>query len=160
MMPSSSSAAASLSLAMRTETPTAMSNALFTDTVNRVVLRVACTEGHEESSPARQTPLSHAGPLTPRELSELSLLCTSANAARSNNNTSEDTPSGFATVEGDQLLALLELLDRHIDSAVSVNFIPEALELLQKEESPSKASASLDKVRRFTLMYLSILQMT
>ena len=106
------------------------SSSSLADTVNRIVLRVACTEGHE--SPSKAAPAG--GPLTRQELAELSLLCSS---------TEEE---GFAAVEGDQLLALLELLDRHINHAVSVNLIPQALEVLQEEDSPSRAAASLDQV--------------
>ena len=107
------------------------------DTVSRIVHRVACTEGHEQAATAAAPPLS-TGPLTLQELSDLSLLCTSS--------PQKQQQQGFATVEGDQLLVLLELLDRHIDHAVGVNFYPQAIELLQQQESPSRASAALDKV--------------
>jgi hypothetical protein len=118
----------------------------FSDTVNRLVLRVACTESHEDVSPVkRRAPAAPAGggPLTPQELSDLSLLCTYSNDIRSKGD--QQNPYGFATVEGDQLLGLLDLLDRHISAAVGVDFIQEAVDLL-KAESPSKASASLDEV--------------
>ena len=109
----------------------------FADAVNRIVLRVACTEGHE--SPSKQHATSAAdntGPLTVPELAELSLLCSKKGSEE----------GGFDTVEGEQLLALLELLDRHINHAVSANLIPRALAVLQEEDSPSRASASLDQV--------------
>ena len=113
-----------------------MAAKIFSDTVNRIVLRVACTEGHEDS-PVKQQSLNYsgAGPLTRTELSDLSLLCTQQNHQQ-----------GFASVEGEQLLALLSLLTRHIDNAVTVDFIVEALQVMKRGETPSRAAAVLDEV--------------
>lgn len=126
-----------------------MSSSVFSDTVNRIVLRVACEEGHESTPEKKKHAATVGGPLTPEELSELSVLCSNA-AAVSNDDAAtastqqEQEKFGFATVEADQLLGLLELLDRHINSAVGVNFILEALEVLDK--APKNASAALDTV--------------
>lgn len=128
-----------------------MSSSAFSDTVNRILLRVACEEGHESTPEKKKHAATVGGPLTPDELSELSVLCSNA-AAVSNEDVAtatmqqqqEEGKFGFATVEAEQLLGLLELLDRHINSAVGVNFILEALQVLDK--APSKASAALDTV--------------
>lgn len=126
-----------------------MSSSIFSDTVNRIVLRVACEEGHESTPEKKKYATTvGGGPLTKEELSELSLLC--SNAAASNDGAAEtiereQEASGFATVEAEQLLGLLELLDRHINTAVGVNFVLEALEVLDK--AATKASVTLDAVR-------------
>jgi hypothetical protein len=112
-----------------------LSSKRFSDTVNRIVLRVACTEGHENST-GHNSALD-AGPLTLPELSELSLLCASLNDTRGQEN------AGFASVEADQLLGLLEILDRHINNAVAIDFFQEALENLCGEDGRKKA---LDQV--------------
>lgn len=114
-----------------------LSSTRFSDTVNRIVLRVVCTEGHEDSTSHNRA--SDSGPLTLPELTELSLLCSALNDTHS---ASEDN-FGFASVEADQLLALLEVLDRHINIAVAIDFIRDALEILRSEDGRSEA---LDQV--------------
>ena len=116
------------------------SSTKFSDTVNRIVLRVACTEGHEDSTSHNRA--ADAGPLTLPELAELSLLCAATLNDTPNHQQSQDK-FGFATVEADQLLALLEVLDRHINNAVAIDFIRDALEVLRTEDGRSEA---LDQV--------------
>ena len=116
----------------------------FVDTVGRIVLRVNMVEGHEGSPEKKNTPSEGQGPLTSHELSELSLLCTLQTTLSRENDSS--TPLGFANVEGDQLANLIELLDKHVNLAVGVQIIRDALEVMKKEESPSKASICLKKV--------------
>lgn len=116
---------------------TPLSSSRFSDTVNRIVLRVACTEGHEDST-AHNRALD-SGPLTLQELSELSLLCAALNDTKNGN----QNPFGFATVEADQLLGLLELLDRHINNAVAIDFLRDALEILHGGDGRNEA---LDQV--------------
>lgn len=103
-----------------------LASSRFSETVNRIILRVACTEGHEDSG-AHNHP-ADSGPLTLQELNELSLLCAELNDGQEN----KQIPFGFATVEADQLLALLDVLDRHINNAVAIDFIREALEILEE----------------------------
>jgi hypothetical protein len=133
-------------------------NQKFTETVERIVRRVAMQEGREHMEPSQQkqaaTQQAGQGPLTVQELSELSLLCTVASAMpqvaspqhHQHDNNSVAT-QGFATVDGDQLVALLELLDRHVNLAARVRLIQDAINVMNQQESPSKASASLDQVR-------------
>jgi hypothetical protein len=132
-------------------------------------MRVACAEGHEgNSAPSgssakgrngnggRMSPApGQQGPLTPQELQELSFLCTAASAEAAQqpamqhqNGEKADSVVGFATVDGDQLSALVELLDRHVSLAVSkVHIVEKAAEIYQKTESPSQATAAIDAVR-------------
>jgi hypothetical protein len=134
-------------------------NKKFTETVERIVRRVAMQEGREHMEPSQQkeaaTRQAGQGPLSVQELSELSLLCTVASAmpqaASPQHHHQHDNNSvatqGFATVDGDQLVALLELLDRHVNLAARVHLIQNAINVMHQQESPSKASASLDQVR-------------
>jgi hypothetical protein len=57
-----------------------------------------------------------------------------------------DASSGFASVESEQLLTILELLDRHVNLAVNAQLIHAALEVMQKESSPSEGSKALSVV--------------
>jgi hypothetical protein len=134
-------------------------NQKFTETVERIVRRVAMQEGREHMEPSQQKQAASQkagqGPLTVQELSELSLLCTVASAmpqvaASPQHHHQHDNSveaQGFATVDGDQLVALLELLDRHVNLAARVHLIEDAINVMHQQESPSKASASLDQVR-------------
>jgi hypothetical protein len=134
-------------------------NQKFTETVERIVRRVAMQEGREHMEPSQQkqaaTRQAGQGPLTVQELSELSLLCTVASAMpqaaspqhHQHDNHNSVVTQGFATVDGDQLVALLELLDQHVNLAARVHLIQDAINVMHQQESPSKASASLDQVR-------------
>lgn len=119
----------------------------FADAVSRMVLRVALLQ--ESGKPGFKG-------LTTAELQELSFLCTAQECIKSsngmNNNRNDDSESpnfaGFASVEGDPLLALIELLDHHVNSAASVRLIEAALEVFQSAGgSPSQANAALEQVR-------------
>ena len=144
------------------EDPSSTNNK-FSDAVDRMVLRVALQEGHEGDSASppgsaaasrRKKLLSHAkpaagqGPLLPHELSELSLLCTMASSLSVSSSDNDNAPQqlqrqqqqqdsdgllGFASVDGDQLVALVELLDKHVNLAVvnGSHLVSDALELLQ-----------------------------
>jgi hypothetical protein len=144
-------------------------NQKFTETVERIVRRVAMQEGREHMEPSQQkqaaTRQAGQGPLTVQELSELSLLCTVASAmpqAASPQHHQHDNNSvvtqGFATVDGDQLVALLELLDRHVNLAARVHLIQDAINVMHQQESPSKASASLDQVRAHKINAVIVLK--
>jgi hypothetical protein len=137
----------------------------FTNTVERITLRVNLKEGREHvedtSQRASVKQLAGDGPLTVLELQELSLLCTlntsaSSMSSSSSSSTAPTTASsqqqqqqtGFASVDGDQLVALTELLDRHVHHAAQVHLLPQACHVLQQHsKSPSQAAAALDKVR-------------
>jgi hypothetical protein len=112
----------------------------YSDAVSRMLMRVALQEGHEGASTASSNALKpHLGPLTIQELSELTFLC---NTAASGNNPYD----GFATVEGDQLVALIELLDRHVNLAVAVNLVEQALQHIEPGAAPSVIASEMDKV--------------
>lgn len=115
---------------------TVRSTSTFSDTINRIVLRIACVESREESS-GKANGNNEAGPLSAVELAELSMLCAQQ---------SQRPSEGFCTVEGDQLLALLELLDRHINNAVGLNFVQAAVDCCSKEAPGSVVSSVLDSV--------------
>jgi len=150
----------------------------FSVAVSQIVNRVALEEGHEGPATPEQrrraTLARTQGPLTPHELSKLSYLCTLGStlvASKSSSLSSTMTSSsqspgattsasaggeaeltGFATVEGDELVALIALLDRHVNIAAGVRLIDDALRILKDEEvSPSssrkQAAAELNKVR-------------
>jgi hypothetical protein len=128
----------------------AVASEQFADSVSRMVLRVALLQ--ERGKPGFKG-------LTAAELQELSFLCTAQECIKSssssgfqNNDCRHDAESpnvvGFASVEGDPLLALIELLDHHVNSAVSVRLIEAAIEVYQSAGgSPSQANAALEQVR-------------
>lgn len=68
-----------------------------------------------------------AGPLTAQELQILTLLCTKASQRRRSG-------GGFASVEGDLLTTLTELLEKHVNLAVQVDLIQEATEIIRSRE--------------------------
>ena len=121
----------------------------FVDAVSRMVLRVALLK--ESGKPGFKG-------LTAAELQELSYLCTAqdclkpcnSSSSSNSNNVEKEFPnvSGFARVEGDPLMALVELLDQHVNNAISVRIIEASVEVYQSAgESPSQANAALDQVR-------------
>ena len=129
----------------------AVASEQFADSVSRMVLRVALLQ--ESGKPGFKG-------LTAAELQELSFLCTAQECIKSSNSSSgfqnndcrhdAESPNvvGFASVEGDPLLALIELLDHHVNSAVSVRLIEAAIEVYQSAGgSPSQANAALEQVR-------------
>ena len=90
-----------------------------------------------------------AGPLTPQELQELSFFCTAQDcAAAGSDGVGNSGGGGFAGVEGDSLVTLIELLDQHVNQAVTVHLIEAAIAVHQAAGgSPSQANAAIDKVR-------------
>lgn len=143
------------------------SNEKYTAVIEAMVLRAHMVEGREGYSPdhhhhrlVRHQP--GQGPLLPQELADLSLLC-SANSSSSSKNKNQATTKksnrqeqqqqedaalkGFASVDGDQLAALIELLDKHVNLAARVSLIEDALNIIKKAGSPSIASDAIDQVR-------------
>lgn len=132
------------------------------DAVARMIHRVDLSEGHEGSGEAATSSTNkggddddddvhlNQGPLTPQELAELSFLCTATTAAADSKRGSKSSTQavGFAAVEGDQLVALMELLDRHVNLAVSVNLMESAAGIAALQESPSQAAMAVDQVRQ------------
>jgi len=113
--------------------------------------------------------------LTAVELSELSLLCTLASSlppttekhgtnAAPNSSTPDKQPeelgsstngNGFAAVEGDQLVELIELLDRHVSRATGINLLKDVVvDTISKENAPSAAIAALGRVSVIHLLAL------
>ena len=117
------------------------SSSKFADAVSRMVHRVNLQEGHEAGT--RPISSHQQGPLKPQELAELSFLCTAAAAASSsaaassNNNSEQAANAGFASVEGDLLVAVIEMLDRHVNLAVGVHLIDDALKIYRSDAAPS-----------------------
>jgi hypothetical protein len=107
-------------------------------------MRVALQEGHEggNNTIPSNALKPHLGPLTNQELAELTFLCNTETAA-SGNNCPDD---GFATVEGDQLVSLIELLDRHVNLAVAVNLVQQSLQHIEPGAAPSVIASEMDKV--------------
>jgi hypothetical protein len=117
-------------------------NQRFFDSVDRIVQRINLTQCHE-GTPVKtiKHDASIYGPLTVSEMGELSLLCSLASTLQVSN---DSTPCGFASVELDQLSALTELLDRHVNLAAGINLIQQAHDIVIAEGSSASA---LDKVR-------------
>jgi cohesin loading factor subunit SCC2 len=97
---------------------------LFSNTVNKILQRVALQEGREGGTAAHST--IHHGPLTQMELSDLSLLCTRA--------THETGPS-FESVEKEEIAALIEYLEKHVNLACGVHIIEDVCAFLQNQGS-------------------------
>jgi len=118
------------------------------ETVSRLVLRVTMQREHAGGSSRHQP--HGGGPLTAQELQELSFYCTAQDCAvaAATNNAAESSSTGFASVEGDPLVALIELLDQHVNQAVTVHLIEAAIAVYQAAGgSPSQANAAMDQVR-------------
>jgi hypothetical protein len=119
----------------------------FRDTVDRLVQRVNLHEGREGGSGGgggAHHDSSKLGPLTCAELGELSLLCS---LAKTLPESTEAEPTGFATVEADQLGALTEMLDRHVNLATGVNLVQQAVKVIEEAETPSEVPQAVQKVR-------------
>jgi hypothetical protein len=140
------------------------------DLLARIVHRVDLHESHEgDGSTAERgsdnsanksidsngkIATNRSGPLLPREISELSFLC-NAIAAATISTTPGTTQSvnnkkriGFASVDVDSVLSLIELLDRHVNLAVAMNVIESSVGVLSDTtKSPSQIAAALEQVR-------------
>ena len=106
------------------------------------------------------------GPLTSRELSELTFLCSTIAAAMTTSASSTVIPNfsipsttcnnkksvtSFASVDIDIVLSVIELLDRHVNMAVATNIIESSAAIVcDTTKSPSQISATLEQVRRAT----------
>ena len=95
----------------------------------------ACRDG----SPAAAAASSHVGPLTASELDILSLCCTKAAHSLSMHSRNLATTTaadahGFGAVDGDLLTTLCELLEKHVNLAVNVDLVQEAIGIIHKRE--------------------------
>lgn len=67
---------------------------------------------------------TYGGPLSTHELSHLSLICAAALSPLLKGE--ESKKKGFGSIDGDLLMALIPLLDHHIEAATSIDLIREA----------------------------------
>jgi hypothetical protein len=133
------------------------------DLLARIVHRVDLKESHEgDGSTAERWSNGNGnnnqnkedsgtnGPLTSRELSDLSFLCsqiaaTQSSAARAQSDNKNNFL--FANVDVDSVLSVMELLDRHVNLAVSTNLIESAACILADSmKSPSQIASALEQV--------------
>lgn len=131
------------------------------DVITKILHRVDMMESHEGSGSTaeRWNNTTHAGqgPLTPAELSELSFLCQSLATSQSNGGAGAMTAAkkepepatGFASIESDLLLSLMELLDRHVNLASSINLLQDGAALLAIHAAPSQAANAMEQVCYF-----------
>lgn len=110
------------------------------------------------------------GPLTSRELSELTFLCSTISVAMTTSATTTATvPSkvrttnkkkcitSFADVDIDSVLSVIELLDRHVNLAVAINIIESSATIVcDTTKSPSQIAAALDQVRTTTKLCVKL----
>lgn len=135
-----------------TRDPIDAQNQRFRDIVDRIVQRVNLQEGHEGTprrsvtGPSAGRASGSEGPLTSAEMIDLSFLCSLASTLPES---SETRPTGFASVELDQLTAMTEMLERHINVAAGINLIQQTLEVVENED----ADVAVAKVRQETLLY-------
>jgi hypothetical protein len=128
------------------------------DVITKILHRVDMMESHEGggSTAERWNNVTHAGqgPLTAAELSELSFLCQSLTTSQSNAGAGamtaakkeQEPVTGFASVESDLLLSLMELLDRHVNLASSIHLLQEAAAVLAAHAAPSQAANAMEQV--------------
>jgi hypothetical protein len=103
------------------------------------------------------------GPLTSRELSELTFLCSTISAAMTSLATTVPSKfsttnkqkciitTSFADVDIDTVLSVIELLDRHVNLAVAINIIESSATIVcDTTKSPSQIAAALEQVRTTT----------
>ena len=148
------------------------------DVLARIVHRVDLQESHEgdgstaerwnekAGNPKLGGSSSH-GPLTSRELSEMSRLCStiasamtesttttaiqniSASPSLEGHNSKTNSNASFARVNIDIVLSVIGLLDRHVNLAVATNIIESAGAMLRDTtKSPSQITVALEQVRR------------
>jgi hypothetical protein len=98
-------------------------------------------------------------PLMANELSILSLLCTKAAGYKQTTTTNRTAPNGgniiqnhsqgpigFGAVDGDLLSTLTELLEKHVNQAVGVDLVKEAVSVIHKRET------KIDQVRAYIII--------
>ena len=88
----------------------------------------ACREG---AAPIQG---SSGGPLNAQELSILTLLCTKIENDKKTNSNTPGAPIGFGAVDGDLLSTLTEFLEKHVNQAVGVDLIQEAIAVIHKHQ--------------------------
>ena len=132
--------------------PTPTSATAMQDTVERIVNAVENREASARESAlvngttAQQQILevTHGGPFTSTELSQLALLCSSGFSTSSNKTTAGANQPQWAAVDGDLLASLTPLLRAHVTSAMRVDLVGEGLDVIAKtvkaESSPEKTS--------------------
>jgi hypothetical protein len=133
--------------------PTPTSVTAIQDTVERIVNAVENRDASSrESALANGTTsqrqileVTHGGPLTSTELSQLALLCTAGFSSTKNGGPKQyDQSSLWAAVDGDLLAALTPMLRAHVTSAMRVDLVGEGLGVISKtvqaENSPEKKS--------------------
>ena len=144
------------------------------DVLARIVHRVDLQESHEgdgstaerwnedsqnagNASNASSSGRNNSGPLTSRELSELSFLCSKIAATMTTSgsitgpsigsNNKKNNSTSFANVEIDIVLSIIELLDRHVNLAVGINVIESSASIVRDTtKSPSQIAAALEQV--------------
>lgn len=135
--------------------PTPTSATAMQDTVERIVNAVENREASaRESALVNGTTsqqqileVTHGGPFTSTELSQLALLCSSGFSSSSSSNKTiggANQSSQWAAVDGDLLASLTPLLRAHVTSAMRVDLVGEGLDVIAKtvkaESSPEKTS--------------------
>eukprot|EP00984_Skeletonema_dohrnii_P018745 scaffold8827_cov120-Skeletonema_dohrnii-CCMP3373.AAC.8 len=134
--------------------PTPTSATAMQDTVERIVNAVENRDASSrESALANGTSsqqqileVTHGGPFTSTELSQLALLCTTGFSSSSSKNgaANQSASSQWAAVDGDLLASLTPLLRAHVTSAMRVDLVGEGLGVIAKtvkaESSPEKTS--------------------
>ncbi len=138
-------------------TPPPSSSTAMQDTVERIVNAVENREASSRESAlvngtvAQQQQqileVTHGGPFTSTELSQLALLCTFGFSSSSSKNGGANqslSSSLWAAVDGDLLASLTPLLRAHVTSAMRVDLVGEGLDVIVKtvkaESSPEKKS--------------------
>jgi hypothetical protein len=128
------------------------------DLITKILHRVDMMESHEGtgSTAERWNNTTHAGkgPLTPAELSELAFLGQSITTPPSNVGAGpmtaakkeQESATGFASIDSDLLLSLMELLDRHVNLASSIHLVQEAAAILASHPAPSLAANAMEQV--------------
>ena len=140
--------------------PTPTSATAMQDTVERIVNAVENRDASSrESALANGTSsqqqileVTHGGPFTSTELSQLALLCTSGFSSSINNNGGgggakqydQLSSQWWAVVDGDLLASLTPMLRAHVTTAMRVDLVREGLNVIAKtvkaENSPEKKS--------------------
>lgn len=137
--------------------PTPTSSTAMQDTVERIVNAVENREASSRESAlvngtvAQQQLLevTHGGPFTSTELSQLALLCTfglssSSSSSKNVGGANQSLSSQWAAVDGDLLASLTPLLRAHVTSAMRVDLVGEGLDVIvqtvKAESSPEKKS--------------------
>jgi len=145
-------------------TPPPSSSTAMQDTVERIVNAVENREASSRESAlvngtvAQQQQqileVTHGGPFTSTELSQLALLCTFGFSSSSSKNGGANQ-SQWATVDGDLLASLTPLLRAHVTTAMRVDLVGEGLDVIVKtvktESSPEKKSRPVITIHQWMM---------